>query len=98
MGIEGGQQRLSHDRYQYDEILQLIVLEAMAAMEKTDETSDDSVCQYQWIHLAHTIVFSILHGNASLSRLLSFLKSAVSVAYCCFSRQKVWGINMENIE
>ncbi|MFH4975626.1 hypothetical protein AB6A40_002335 [Gnathostoma spinigerum] len=60
-------------RLQCDELLHMIILEAMSEMEKTDTRTDDPANQYQWMNITQTVTFSLLHGTASFSRLLKIL-------------------------
>ncbi|VDN00807.1 unnamed protein product [Thelazia callipaeda] len=69
---------LTPQRLQCDELLHMIILEAMSEMEKTDTRLDDPANQYQWMNITHTVTFSLLHGNASFSRLLKILNESLS--------------------
>lgn len=67
----------SMQRLQCDELLHMIILEAMSEMEKSDTRLDDPANQYQWMNITHTVTFSLLHGTASFSRLLKILYESV---------------------
>ncbi|VDP12246.1 unnamed protein product, partial [Onchocerca flexuosa] len=69
---------LTPQRLQCDELLHMIILEAMSEMEKTDTRLDDPANQYQWMNITQTVTFSLLHGNASFSRLLKILYESLS--------------------
>uniref|UniRef100_A0A8R1TXR6 Mediator of RNA polymerase II transcription subunit 23 n=1 Tax=Onchocerca volvulus TaxID=6282 RepID=A0A8R1TXR6_ONCVO len=69
---------LTPQRLQCDELLHMIILEAMSEMEKTDARLDDPANQYQWMNITQTVTFSLLHGNASFSRLLKILYESLS--------------------
>ncbi|CAG9537310.1 unnamed protein product [Cercopithifilaria johnstoni] len=69
---------LTPQRLQCDELLHMIILEAMSEMEKADTRLDDPVNQYQWMNITQTVTFSLLHGNASFSRLLKILYESLS--------------------
>ncbi|VDD91645.1 unnamed protein product [Enterobius vermicularis] len=65
-------------RLQCDELLQMIILEAMSEMEKTDVRVDDAVNQYQWMNITQTVTFSLIQGHASFSRLLKILYESLT--------------------
>lgn len=65
-------------RVQCDELLHMIILEAMSEMEKTDIRVDDPVNQYQWMNITQTVTFSLMHGLASFSRLLKILYESLT--------------------
>ncbi|VIO96759.1 Uncharacterized protein BM_BM3929 [Brugia malayi] len=69
---------LTPQRLQCDELLHMIILEAMSEMEKTDTRLDDPANQYQWMNITQTVTFSLLHGNASFARLLKILYESLS--------------------
>lgn len=69
---------VSPQRIQCDELLHMIILEAMSEMEKTEIRLDDPANKYQWMNVTHTVTFTLLHGNASFSRLLKMLYESVS--------------------
>ncbi|KAL3997847.1 Mediator complex subunit 23 family protein [Acanthocheilonema viteae] len=69
---------LTPQRLQCDELLHMIILEAMSEMEKTDIRLDNPANQYQWMNITQTVTFSLLHGNASFSRLLKILYESLS--------------------
>lgn len=72
---------LNPQRLQCDELLHMIILEAMSEMEKTDTHLDDPANQYQWMNITQTVTFSLLHGTASFSRLLKMLYESVSMEF-----------------
>uniref|UniRef100_A0A915BTY7 Mediator of RNA polymerase II transcription subunit 23 n=3 Tax=Parascaris univalens TaxID=6257 RepID=A0A915BTY7_PARUN len=69
---------MTPQRMQCDELLHMIILEAMSEMEKTDMRLDDPANQYQWMNITQTVTFSLLHGTASFSRLLKILYESLS--------------------
>ncbi|VDK42283.1 unnamed protein product [Anisakis simplex] len=69
---------MTPQRIQCDELLHMIILEAMSEMEKTDTRLDDAANQYQWMNITQTVTFSLLHGMASFSRLLKILYESLS--------------------
>lgn len=72
---------LTPQRLQCDELLHMIILEAMSEMEKTDIRLDDPSNQYQWMNITQAVTFSLLHGNASFSRLLKILYESVRIEF-----------------
>lgn len=80
-------------RVQCDELLHMIILEAMSEMEKTDIRLDDPSNQYQWMNITQTVTFSLLHGNASFSRLLKILyESLLETVYRKGRDELMWVI------
>uniref|UniRef100_A0A914HSB4 Mediator of RNA polymerase II transcription subunit 23 n=1 Tax=Globodera rostochiensis TaxID=31243 RepID=A0A914HSB4_GLORO len=60
-------------RIQCDEVIQLLILEAMCAMEDSEQPVLASVNQYNWLHLSHLVTHALFMQNCTLSELLKML-------------------------
>ncbi|KAL3077266.1 hypothetical protein niasHS_013255 [Heterodera schachtii] len=60
-------------RIQCDEVIQLLILEAMCAMEDSEQPVLAPVNQYNWLHLSHLVTHALYMQNCTLSELLKML-------------------------
>uniref|UniRef100_A0A183C914 Mediator of RNA polymerase II transcription subunit 23 n=1 Tax=Globodera pallida TaxID=36090 RepID=A0A183C914_GLOPA len=60
-------------RIQCDEVIQLLILEAMCAMEDSEQPVLASINQYNWLHLSHLVTHALFMQNCTLSELLKML-------------------------
>uniref|UniRef100_A0A1I8BJS7 Mediator of RNA polymerase II transcription subunit 23 n=1 Tax=Meloidogyne hapla TaxID=6305 RepID=A0A1I8BJS7_MELHA len=60
-------------KLQCDEVIQLLILEAMSAMEDCEQPVLAPINQYNWLHLSHLVTYALTMGHCTLSQLLMML-------------------------
>ncbi|CAK5084809.1 unnamed protein product [Meloidogyne enterolobii] len=78
-----GQDNLNHilrpspqvqsSKLQCDEVIQILILEAMSAMEDCEQPVLAPINQYNWLHLSHLVTYALLMGHCTLYQLLHML-------------------------
>jgi hypothetical protein len=70
--------------YQCNEILQVLVLEAMKSTEDTKIPVNSELIQYNWRHLFHLVSYALCTNHCSFSTLLGKLCLKFSLILCFF--------------
>jgi len=60
-------------KLQCDEVIQILILEAMSAMEDCEQPVLAPINQYNWLHLSHLVTYALLMGHCTLYQLLHML-------------------------
>lgn len=68
-------------RLQCSEIIQMLILEAMFAVEESEQLPS---IQYNWIHLNHLIIYALSMGCCTLQQLLNGLE--LQLKNCRYSK------------
>lgn len=61
--------------YQCNEMMQVLVLEAMKAMEETKLPVKSEIIQYNWRHIFHLVSYALCTSHGSFVSLLGISKS-----------------------
>ncbi|KAI1723658.1 mediator complex subunit 23 domain-containing protein [Ditylenchus destructor] len=73
-------------RIQCNEVIQILLLEAMGAMEESELGISTPMNQYNWIHLSHLVTYALFIGCCSLQSLLSLLQTQLK--NCHYNKAK----------
>lgn len=76
----------SQVRIQCSEIIHILILEAMCAMEESELPVLSPANQYNWLHLCHLIMHALLIGSCTLKKLLPTLQ--VTLKNCHYQKAK----------
>lgn len=67
-GIEPG------NKCKYDEILEVLIMEAMTATESSPKALSSEAIQYNWRHISHLCFYALLNKNGNFNDILMMLK------------------------
>lgn len=52
-------------KIQCNEIMQMLILEAMCAVEESDQDSISHLNQYNWTHIVHLVIYALCHHTST---------------------------------
>lgn len=73
-------------RIQCSEIIQMLILEAMYAVEESEQISSTFLNRYNWIHLSHLVTYALCASCCTLQQLLNGLE--LQLKNCRYSKAK----------
>lgn len=73
-------------RIQCSEVVHILILEAMCAMEESELPVLSSANQYNWLHLCHLMMHALSIGSCTLHQLLPTLQ--VTLKNCHYQKAK----------
>ena len=82
-------------RVQFDEVVHILLIEAMSAMEDSDLHTLTQVNQYNWLHLTHLVTYALCSSFCSLHQLFNLLLSHLKNYHYQRSKEEIMWIMLQ---
>lgn len=85
------QAKHSQNKPQFDDIIEILILEAMSAMEESEQAVLSVQNQYNWLHLTHLVIYALCSSYCTFQNLFGkLLKHFIESRYQRSKEEIMW--------